>query len=1324
MSLTRTLVLIFTGWLCTFSGGVFAQNAWETLPVFHGGRVMPLHTFARTVVRDICGTERPFIVRDDAVIADFNRMIEAHQRLETVDGEPQETAAGHRFWSPGTALDGGFNRPFSRFDQTGGEMEGQQSVLPMPGLAPARMTHIADRIRQLIPAEGRTFSADELLFSWMSEPEVWTYIPIFHVSDRNYLDEVFGESARNSQNRVSVHQLTQSQRYAQRFADVQRRHELGQLSRTPAPFDQITERLARELQAFQELTFHPQRQRPARMLSLLYRTAGLTDESSSYMSAFSFWGYILEFGEVPGRQTTERASPHELTFLHPTTQRWHDVADKMLFLMQIYDRTDSGNPVFPRAVIVEEHYEELITLIDTNFAEAAALMEFLYPGVSYDVSYRAEGDDRAVNIDRLLPRLNSLENQQNQTTLRRAAISYYYSVKRMRKEIEAAYLALYDNGLSLRMLPLQSPLVLELGISENTYGVQPWASAAMIFGSGDTFVRRFFDPQLTASALRTPATGRAGGTLPVPAIEPVGPEPPIPDTINSPLIETFPIEIRAENAIVEEEAETDVPTESADTHAVLPDRALPDSALPDSTLSDHTLPDHTLSDRALPGGTLPNRELLEQLLFSPFDAPDGIIPLQQGGQSFIGDVRISLRGMLNSYTAPVGGRYGSPDFTLRAQDFQRTLRLAAERVETRRQALADEENRIILEHVAKTAYPHAALSKLRAEFRYNRLRPFYWMWVFALAALLLSTAAGVAAHARRKSIDKTILIKSIIQDTMTKERKEQETEYRDYTNTAEEWLLISSVVLLLLSILIAFWGGWMRASISGWAPVTNMYETVVMTAALAAMIGVWFALLPLLHPALRLAWLQSRFPRPGTFLEWLAALKSQKSVLTVRATEGEAAMREAAKEFGIPGGTMIGGQSLSAHCSPEEADARQRVKAAQRKMTGQCLLALPRLLLTCIVFYAVVLFANGDDAASHGFTAAAVNMFATEDIIDWLTVAACVLLLMWFVPHALLALCMMPVILSRPAWIAADLGIRSFETRFGVDTSSQSSEKRPAARPRSEMSTVFHGEEQGAFREPPDTSGRAWLAQARNAVLDRKLLIAITAVIVFKVGLIAWLNRAEFNPDIRPIAAVLRSNFWLAVHVIAIIISYAAAFIAWGMAAVSLGYVIFGRYQRVEPKWKGQKRQFLLPGTCQMCLPVIELLIKIALLLLIIGTVLGARWADYSWGRFWSWDPKEVWALITILFFVIVLHGKIARHYGAIGIFVGALFASIAVIITWYGVNYVFLSSSGRHAYGGGTASNATIFMYVFIAVNLFWGALALLRYGAEVYGGETAEEG
>ena len=1294
MSLTRTFIVTLIGLFWFLPGSsLFAQkNVWETLPVFHNGRVMPLHTFAQQTVRNICGTPQPFIVWDDVVMSEFSQVIEILRKQN--DAEQSSISGKYRFLIRGRDMeDGGIGREYSVFDVEG-ETQQITTTLPLQGLDRKRVTRLSDRIRQLLPMEGRYFTADELLFTWICEPEVWRYIPIFLVPEVDYLEDMFDlslkDDARTSQYRISLYQLEKSQRYKQRCADIRRKQELGQTTTDPVRFDQITERLERQSQMFRELTYHPQRQRPDRMISLLYQTIEMTGGQSAYSSAFESWWYLLRAGD-PGRQATERRTQSdELVILHPTTQRWHEIADALRLLIQVYHRTDTaGNPVFPNIYAVEQQYEVLIGIVDTNFAEAAALMEAVYPGISY----RSTEND-PVDVEQLLPRLlsqndrqllpkllsrtdrqllldgpkQSQEAFQRLEAIRRDATSYYYSVKKLRNEIEAAYLALYDNGTSLRFLPIRSPLVFEMGSSQSNSDVQPWASAQMILGSGETFVKRFFDPQIEVPTTRFLA----------------------PRDLN----ETIDITENDVSMISEEmdTAESDSPLEKiADDENVTP-----------------VIPEELLQD--VPTDT--TKQLSTEMFFLPFNMDDGIVALSSRGQSgSIGSIRGDLKGLHVSYSSP-GGSYGGGDFRFRIERFQEEVRQTAVRIETYRRSLVDEGNPHMVKHFEKTAYPD--IPKLFREYRYARLHPFFWMWFFALFAVLLNGGAYIAAFARQKSA----VARTIATRLVTKTGENEETEHQDHTHTVEEWIFFSSVAMLSLSILIAFIGGMMRAFITGWAPVTNMYETVVMMAFVTALFGVWYALHPLLHPALRLAWAYSRFPRIDTLLEWLAATKKRSSAQSIQAAaDGEAAMREAALDFGVPGGIALGGHFPAPTPETEELnEARQLVKVAQRKMLGQCLLAVPRLILTYVTFYLIVLLANGTYATEHAFFAAAVNMFATSDVVDWLTVVASVFLMIWIVPHIVLALLLMPALLARPSWIAADLGIRSFETKMIVEgTTPPSHPSTIIGRPRSEMSGIFHGETQHTHSGSKNTSGTAWLKQARNAALDRKLFIAITAGIVFIAGLIASLNRAEFNPDIRPIIAVLRSNFWLTTHVIAIVVSYSATFVAWGMAVVSLGYVIFGRYQRIL---EGQKQYVHLPEQCQLFSPVIERLLKIALLLLIIGTILGARWADYSWGRFWGWDPKEVWALITILFLAIVLHGKIARYYGAIGITVGALLTSIAVIITWYGINFIFKESA--HSYGGGTESHAKFFLGVFIAANVLWGALALLRYSAEAYGNET----
>ena len=1264
MSLKRPLSIVLVGFFWIFSGNsLFAQSDLETMPVFYNGRVMPLHTYARKVVREICGTEHPFFIRDDAVIADFNQVIATLQKQDQEKqdfGEFGRASTEYRFLNPGATLDGGVDRYYSIFKIVG-DAQQIQTALPIQGLSRKQIEQIDKRVRQLVPVEGRYFEAVELLISWIYEPEVWAYIPIFLVPEAEYLNDVFDMSPvgdrRTSQHRVSLHQLRKSQRFKQRSAEAQWRKEFGQHANRPIMFDPITEQLRSQSQAFLELTFHPQRQLPTRMLELLTETFS---EESSYIFAMDAWSHLLSLGEIPGRQAIERGgNPGELMILHPTTQRWHEIVDKMRFLTQIYGRTDSfGNPILPNPLAVEQQYEILIGLIDTNLAEAAALMEMVYPGVSY----RLHGNNRTIDVARLLPELSTLENQEKQTVIRKIAISYYYLTKKLRNEIETAYLALYDNGLSFRFLPLASPLVLEMGITQNNLNVQPWASAAMILGSGETFINRFFKPELTL-----PKTNTANRDI----------------VSNTATDEGYlPVIGEAEETGVNPSPET--PVERV-----------------------------TLVDR---NGT--GTSSLERDLFQTLGVMEGNICTILAKQCFIGTIRANMRELMLTYSVSQGKKSGDSNSN-RICQFRQAVHNAATPIERMKKSFVDEENKQMTELLAKTAYPDSNSSKkLLTEYRYNRLHPFYWMGVFALIALLLNSGTYIIAATRDKSVvANTVSIHAIVKG------KSKKRELSDYTNSIEEWFFISSIGILMLAIMIAFIGGVMRAKITGWIPITNMYETTVMMALSSAVLGMWYALSPLLYPALQLAWLYSRFPNPGTLREWFVATKMQKTVTSSTETEGETAMREAAEEFGVPGGmAMEGCHSAPQRQTPEAKDAQQRVNASLRALTGQCLLAVPRLIMTFVAFYWIVVLANGTEyVAEHKFFVSAANVFAAADFIELITVIACVGLMLWYIPHALLALLVMPVVLCRPAWIAAKKGIQSFEAKIVVENAPlQGAKSQAATQFRSEMSRVLHKKAYDAPKEPKSIGGVAWLKQARNAALERKLFIAVTASLVCVVALIAGVNRTEFNPDIRPIAAVLRSNFWFAVHVLPIVASYAAAFIAWGIAAVSLGYVIFGRYQRTESAREREKTKIQLPAPCQMFTSVIERLLQIALGLLIVGTVLGARWADYSWGRFWSWDPKEVWALITILFFVIVFHGKAARYYGAIGTTVGALFASITVIITWYGVNFVFEGSI--HAYGGGTENNAKLFLLVFIAANLLWGILALLRYIVEVYGSEVEE--
>ncbi len=89
---------------------------------------------------------------------------------------------------------------------------------------------------------------------------------------------------------------------------------------------------------------------------------------------------------------------------------------------------------------------------------------------------------------------------------------------------------------------------------------------------------------------------------------------------------------------------------------------------------------------------------------------------------------------------------------------------------------------------------------------------------------------------------------------------------------------------------------------------------------------------------------------------------------------------------------------------------------------------------------------------------------------------------------------------------------------------------------------------------------------------------------------------------------------------------------------------------------------------------------QVGVLLVAAGTILGGVWADYSWGRFWGWDPKEVWALITLLVYLIPLHGRFAGWISSFSLVVASVICYLSVIMAWYGVNFVL--GVGLHTYG------------------------------------------
>jgi cytochrome c-type biogenesis protein CcsB len=160
----------------------------------------------------------------------------------------------------------------------------------------------------------------------------------------------------------------------------------------------------------------------------------------------------------------------------------------------------------------------------------------------------------------------------------------------------------------------------------------------------------------------------------------------------------------------------------------------------------------------------------------------------------------------------------------------------------------------------------------------------------------------------------------------------------------------------------------------------------------------------------------------------------------------------------------------------------------------------------------------------------------------------------------------------------------------------------------------------------------------------------------------------SINPKITPLMPALQSN-WLTIHVTTCFFGYAAFAVSFG---ISILYLIQDR--------KGGQREGMVKW-----LPSLSILdeinyktIVIGFPMLSLGIITGAAWANYAWGSYWSWDPKETWSLITWFVYAAFLHARITRDWRGRKAAILSILGFVAVMFTYFGVNYIL---SGLHSY-------------------------------------------
>lgn len=223
----------------------------------------------------------------------------------------------------------------------------------------------------------------------------------------------------------------------------------------------------------------------------------------------------------------------------------------------------------------------------------------------------------------------------------------------------------------------------------------------------------------------------------------------------------------------------------------------------------------------------------------------------------------------------------------------------------------------------------------------------------------------------------------------------------------------------------------------------------------------------------------------------------------------------------------------------------------------------------------------------------------------------------------------------------------------------------------------------------------SWVTVLVGLGFGRKssLTLAATSVLASLTLLVAHLS--FMDPVITPLVPVLQS-YWLTLHVSIITASY--GFLGLGAILGLTNMILYALNNK-------KSRKLALTSIDELSVIGYRSL-TLGLYFLTIGTFLGAVWANESWGRYWGWDPKETWSLITIIVYAFVLHAKNIRGLKSIFTYnVMAVWAISSVLMTYFGVNYYL---SGLHSYAGGDPVPVPSFVYYTIVILV---ALTYISY-------------
>ncbi|EKT4519958.1 cytochrome c biogenesis protein CcsA [Flavobacterium psychrophilum] len=225
----------------------------------------------------------------------------------------------------------------------------------------------------------------------------------------------------------------------------------------------------------------------------------------------------------------------------------------------------------------------------------------------------------------------------------------------------------------------------------------------------------------------------------------------------------------------------------------------------------------------------------------------------------------------------------------------------------------------------------------------------------------------------------------------------------------------------------------------------------------------------------------------------------------------------------------------------------------------------------------------------------------------------------------------------------------------------------------------------------------AWATMFFGLAFDKKSKLTVASAAFVTAMIFMQANANWIDPEIANLQPVLNS-YWLMIHVAVIVGSYGPFALGMILGFVSLVLMFF----------TNEKNKAKMTLNITEITYINEMALTIGLIMLTIGNFLGGQWANESWGRYWGWDPKETWALISIMVYAFVIHARFVPSLRGKWFFnLMSMYAFVSILFTYYGVNFHLV---GLHSYASGEAKSLDWIYYSLGTISLI-GLITYPKY-------------